>query len=437
MLTKLWYFHVRVFFLVIVGLHASVLDLALGQQGKLPIPATLLALLSFSTLAVLSVLSDLLRPTRDSIALGALKNNYFAQAPYILLACVSLLWSLLPGSYWNEGPKWILLITYGFAISTSASLGGLHPALNGRIRNFFQLPLAMLLCSIFWELAHPAYFSTEEARPAGFAGNSNFGALASNMLLAAVLRYQGRKSVARDGFWLLATATAVFVTQSRSGLIGFGVVLAAYLWSYIQVQRLNAVQILKFALGTVFAMVIGIAVILTVAQEAGLFKSSQTRLAKITTAGRADDGSADERMHAALDALNRISDAPVVGHGTGHTRYMPVAPHNLYLQQWMNNGLPGLLLYLSMLLGAFLLFLKQRYRPGQTFIALTAVAGLFTHNILEQHPFLIVFGTLLADGYRQHLGRQQALTRRQQMMRAPVREEAEEEFSTPGHVALP
>jgi O-antigen ligase len=74
---------------------------------------------------------------------------------------------------------------------------------------------------------------------------------------------------------------------------------------------------------------------------------------------------------------------------------MPHLPHNLYLQQWVNNGIPGVVSFLALLLFAYRTFRRRNYRNGQAFVIVTTVGAAFSHNILDQRPFLMLLGILL------------------------------------------
>ena len=71
-------------------------------------------------------------------------------------------------------------------------------------------------------------------------------------------------------------------------------------------------------------------------------------------------------------------------------------PHNLYLQQWVNNGIVGFVGYLVFLISSYLVFLQRNCRNGQVLVAIAAVGSLFSHNVLDQRPFLILLGILIA-----------------------------------------
>ena len=74
---------------------------------------------------------------------------------------------------------------------------------------------------------------------------------------------------------------------------------------------------------------------------------------------------------------------------------MPELPHNLYLQQWVNNGLLGLVGYLAFLGISAASFLRRRFFPGLMLMLVAAVGSFFSHNVLDQRPFLILYGLLL------------------------------------------
>jgi O-antigen ligase len=392
--------YLRLHLLIAVALSASVADLALGRMGSLPLPATLMTMLLFGSLAGVYVLFDLIhRFGRGTLAL--LIHNRFVLAPYLGLAVTSLVLSMLPGAYWGNGAKWIYLLTYGFIIFLSALIASSISTRNLSTRLALQLPLALLLASMAYELWHPGYFSTEEARPAGFAGNSNFGALAANMLCAAILGYGRDGRPKRDALWLVATGIGVVITQSRSGMLGFAVLLGFYLYHYVRSRPFTPGELLKFLVTIVLGVLVTGWTLIYIFEDSGLFEDRRTRFDLLLESGRTDDGSADTRLRSAQKAIDRITKAPLLGHGTAHTRTYKGQPHNIYLLLWVNNGLVGLSLWLCVLAGGWWTFKKNSYPPGVALMLVTFVGGFFSHNILEQHPFLITFGFLLGDNYLQ------------------------------------
>jgi len=125
-----------------------------------------------------------------------------------------------------------------------------------------------------------------------------------------------------------------------------------------------------------------------------------SRLSRLLNNQPVDDGSAGTRMDALQEGLALIEAAPLSGHGTGFSRTMSELPHNIYIQQWVNNGAVGLLLYLGFMTSAFCTFLYRGSRNGIALIIIAAIGGIFSHNILDQRPFLILLGLLLGISAR-------------------------------------
>ena len=76
---------------------------------------------------------------------------------------------------------------------------------------------------------------------------------------------------------------------------------------------------------------------------------------------------------------------------------MQELPHNLYLQQWVNNGIIGILLFCGFLVALFVTFARRAYPRGQALTLIATTGSMFSHNLLDQRPFLILIG--LALGY--------------------------------------
>jgi O-antigen ligase len=129
--------------------------------------------------------------------------------------------------------------------------------------------------------------------------------------------------------------------------------------------------------------------------------SEKTRLSRLLNNQQVDDGSAGTRLAALHDGLRLIEQAPLLGHGTGFSRTMQELPHNIYVQQWVNNGILGILAYLLFLGAAYSTFSRRGCRNGQVVILVAAVGGIFSHNVLDQRPFLILLGILLAYSYQE------------------------------------
>lgn len=367
-------------------LFLSVSDIALGHRGILPAGATTCALAGLLPLALIQSARTLPPPSvrRNALPLTALGA----------LAAVALLYSALPGAFWQEDGKWIFLLPYGFLISLLASTAGNNPVLKKVLPFSIAAALLLLFWSITCDLAVPGTFTPETERAAGFSGNANYTALVTAMLCAAALDYDRTRPLFIDLFFIVVSLAIVLISLSRSGLLVLTALLCVYVGTRVSRRTLSRREIRSGALSCLAAAILLVVASpvfspqLTALQE-------QSRFQRALAGKQIDDGSAASRIAAAQDALNRINQSPIIGHGTGYARRMPELPHNLYLQQWVNNGILGLIGYLSFLGISAVCFLRRRFMPGATLILVAALGSFFSHNVLDQRPFLILYGLLL------------------------------------------
>jgi O-antigen ligase len=176
--------------------------------------------------------------------------------------------------------------------------------------------------------------------------------------------------------------------------VNFTVLLSTFI--YFRFFR-SSYSLRQRVLGAAAVLTVGAVLIAMLPVFASLVSANESnnRLARYLSNKQVDDGSAGTRLAAALDSIRLIEESPILGHGTGYSRTMFELPHNLYLMQWVNNGAIGVLAYLLFLSTAFVTFTMRGCRNGQTLILITTIASIFSHNLLDQRPFLILFGLLL------------------------------------------
>ncbi len=381
----------------LLSLFCSVGDLALGRAGLMPVQPVWLAIATLFPLAVLGV-SRMRMLSGGQIRIDTLIRHHSPSGvPFLCVCLFAVLLGYLPGAFWAEAGKWIFLVPYGFLVFLFACVLTFVPGVEFRCRRLLQLPLLILVGSVLYELYAPGSFSTEANRAAGFAGNSNFSALATCMLCAAAMGYGRFGSLARDGALLIAAGLAVFATQSRSGVLEYLLLLLFFIGASATQQRLSPKNVLRILIGAAVAISVLAFSISWVMEQSAMFSQHATRLHKFMSESRVDDGSAGTRLSAAKESLRLIGESPLIGHGTGYSRRMETLPHNIYLQQWVNNGALGVVCYLAMLIGAFAIFLRDRFAPGMAFILVSTLGGFFSHNVLDQKTFLITLGILLTD----------------------------------------
>jgi len=211
-------------------------------------------------------------------------------------------------------------------------------------------------------------------------------------------RSPSRYHLILDILVLIATFTVVTMTMSRSGLLNFSILVAAFLLfrlfrSYSSFRQ----RVKEFAAATCAVAVSG--TVLMWISAVSVSGNQDNRLIRFLNNQQVDDGSAGTRLAAVHDSIRLIEEAPLLGHGTGFARTMNELPHNMYLQQWVNNGLLGIGAYICLLSSAFMTFVSRRYRNGQVLIISAAVGGVFSHNVIDLRPFLMLLGTMLSHSY--------------------------------------
>lgn len=405
-LGSLWWI-ASVVLTLFVAFFTSILDLAIGRTGRMPIQPTYMALLVVGAFAAFSLMNALRNQRQWRSLIRLFVQCGVPLFAYGAITAFSLLFSAFPAAFWHEGGKWILLIPYGFVVWLGTLIIVTHQTLASACQRGLQLGFFLISGSVVYEIFYPGSFSNLVARASGFAGNSNFGALATCMLCAAVLRYGEKKYRVFDLLCLSLTGVAVIATQSRSGLVEYAVVLGFWISAVFFDKSFSVKEAGRLILlGLLALLILGFA--LTFFFEKGsLFAGEGNRFARMLSGKSVDDGSGDERIGAAKDALRLVAEAPLLGHGTGHTRTMRVLPHNQYLQQWVNNGLCGLLAYLVLLVSGFISFYRYRSSAGMAFIAVTLFGSFFSHNVLDQRSFIVTFAILLGSAIQKSFNRVQ------------------------------
>lgn len=383
---------------VVLTLFLSVADIALGHRGALPAGATTCALVSLLPIVTCELVRGLAH-RRVWHVFTPWRSNQKPLLALGLVATCALTFSILPGSVWDEGAKWILLIPYGFMIVLLAALCAGNASVGRILPYSAALALSLLLWSISCDLTTPGTFSAITERAAGFSGNANYTALITVMVCAASLNYTGKRLLLGDLVLLILAAAIVILSLSRSGLVAFAVLVLGYTAIRIAHTGISWRATRSFGI-SLLAVALALGAISPLFADQLRALQQQSRFRRASASQQVDDGSAASRLAAAQDAIHRINRSPIVGHGTGYARRMPELPHNIYLQQWVNNGLPGLMSYLAFLAVSVWTFLSRRFFPGVMLIVVTIVGGCFSHNILDQRPFLILYGLLLGGSVR-------------------------------------
>ncbi len=376
-------------------------DRYLWGRGWLPLRPTVLFFLLIGPLAALVLVRAAARREAASEALGLLTANLGLAAPFAALAAFNLLSSLHPTANWSGKATYILLVPYDFLVFLVSMLLPLLPPVRRAIPAAGRLCVLLLALSVYWDALFPGSFSRIASRAAGLARDPNQAAFL--MVLALALCLSFGRLLRRDLLLLGMTAVALVGTLSRAGVLLFASLLLVYaVAAALTAGWRTAVLRILVPLGVAAGLVgVGLVVAVSLGERGeGIFslQANQERLDMFTgkesfLAGR------NERLDLVVTFMEKVLEAPVVGHGAGYTYTQPQGPHNRYLQEWVNAGLGGVLSYVGFLAAAAWTFRRRGFAPGLAATLTVAVGSFFSHGILEQRAVPVSLGLLAAASW--------------------------------------
>lgn len=183
----------------------------------------------------------------------------------------------------------------------------------------------------------------DDGRVKGAIGESNqYGAFVSLTLPAVIAAAVAARGVMR-WFWAgasLLTAAALLMTVSRGAFVG--VIVAGVAGAWLFRRYLSVTRIVTWAAGVVLALTL---VVIAVGMTFG-----QLLYARLIGEAMGTDlvGASSGRTEIWSNAVEVMLEHPVTlvtGYGWNAYWSMPFrySPHNFYLAQWFNLGLPGLI----------------------------------------------------------------------------------------------
>jgi probable O-glycosylation ligase (exosortase A-associated) len=339
-------------------------------------------------------------------------------APEVVTALTLLIWAVLtiPFSYWPGGSVALLGDQYLKAVVFFWLIAAIITT-RERLRTFGW---ALVICSIPLALTALTHFGsgvyvTSSRAPlqriggiAGLTGNPNDLALTLNLLIpiAGALLFTSRgllpRAVAAGA--LLLSIPAVIVTFSRAGFLTLCAIAIASLFCFIRRRATGpAAAILAVTCGVMSFLPSGYL----------------DRLNTITDIEADQTGSAVGRWTDYQLAIQLVARNPVLGVGMGQDilaldqiRIRPTwrNVHNAYLEYAVDLGVPGLLLFLALLVASMKSARRVEMRAarepalrdlsilasGVRIALLAFVVGAFFHPIAYQFYFFCVAGLAVA-----------------------------------------
>ena len=390
---------VKIYLAIAYAYFLSGADNYIFQFSKVRIPPNLALVMFFVPLAAVLLTKDFMRSKPLSGVFTQFRVNLPVVGAFFSLVLISLLLSLHDTANWRNDGKWIKIVTVDFAVFLLGMSLPVLDVIRHSYRRCIIAGIIVLAASIGYDMLFPGALFTSRDRAAGFAINPNLGGLLLAMMAASTLGYEA--TTRRRDNWILAiTGLGIFATLSRGGVLLYLLLLGFYLYATLFASKGGFKKSLMVLLSAGILLAFIKFMIPLMMEQSGMFKekNAQNRVNSLM-GDRGLYSEDDGRLRAVHQSLRLINEAPFVGHGTGFTQTMTVGPHNMYLKQWVDNGLPGLLGYVFLLLSGFWLFYKRKFFPGQAFLAVVLLGGLFSHNILDLRAFLILFGTLLSASW--------------------------------------
>ena len=200
------------------------LDRELVRRG-FPVPGVVLYAVCITAFAAWLLASSAGPTAREAVghALRLLRRQWpFLLTLGLLAALTWLQWPRNPDARFRDGIS--LVIVFGMAASAMA----LPLASSARLRWRRYLGAAFLFycCTVFIDVLWPGAFALFVFRAAGLAEDPNVGAYMVLILAAPLLSY--RRFSAASLAVLFIAGFAVFMTLSRSGLLGYAILFAVY-----------------------------------------------------------------------------------------------------------------------------------------------------------------------------------------------------------------
>ena len=268
-------------------------------------------------------------------------------------------------------------------------------ALKFDLKPYCAIALAVLSGSIIVHTLWPSLYHSlvGETLPwaAGFGVNRNASASAVLFICSLTLDYRNFK--VSDMFWITVSGIAVLLTMSRGGIIKLAVL--GILYVFYQMRR-GGRKILVTMSAVIFALSIAMIVFLNVALESELFQThyAQERLEGLESW----EFRSEEREGLVTHSLEAFAQAPIAGHGYFFhlsSEFGGLGPHNEYLRHALDGGIVALTLFLLATVYGLRCFASRGMRSGVVFMILVLMDCFFSHNMLEDTTFVLLYGAAL------------------------------------------
>jgi O-antigen ligase len=248
----------------------------------------------------------------------------------------------------------------------------------------------------FYELFHPATFGPIIGRSAGFYMNPN---QSGNALVLGMIFCIGVLNQRFRVLLLLVVLGGIVLTFSRAAIAGyFIVVLALLLTGVISLRKSLLIGVIGLSALFVPLLVWWDELLLQLTELGVLNSNVVGRIDWFTSPKGTDDYSLIERQDVARAAWRMFADRPILGHGIASTKdwSYAVSSHNQYLSLMADHGILGAFILPLLVLAVTWRASGEARQTGLTFAAFTLFIGFFSHNLLDERYFLMMFSLMTA-----------------------------------------
>jgi O-antigen ligase len=200
---------------------------------------------------------------------------------------------------------------------------------------------------------------------------------------------------------LVLGGAGVFLTFSISGVILYVSLLFSYTFYTLFTRGLGK-TLVKYAFIVVclsVMLLIAFSDLRDIAPMSKLRKSERARIFFEDPTEFHQSRAFAARMDLVKQSLRLIGERPFLGWGSGYFFSMPTSPHNMYLARGIDNGIVGFIAYVALVVSLFQVNRRRGNIEGVMLTFVFALAGFFTHNLLEIKPLWLALGISTSNAF--------------------------------------
>ena len=274
---------------------------------------------------------------------------------------------------------------------------------HSELRIFFFTSLVVISCALFYVMFFGLNPANLNVRKGGFSGNPNIAATSLKFLGLCLLILMSKHIKIRNGV-LIFIILAIFMTFSRSGLIGIALIAVLMIFNEWKPKfRFSALKFITSGFKILIAFFL-IYFVLSISaeylqQEIPALNEGDAKARVDLLLGKSasgviatnDDNNSYGRKNLTIMYTNEFMDDPL-GHGTGYSSDFDIKlqdTHNVFLKMAVNYGFVGFILILGFFISSLNNAIKTNNYFYFVFTLILLTEGLASHNMFFERPLLL------------------------------------------------